>query len=113
MDRISGPASPPVGPSSPTPERRGGAGGNRQPSDDAVAVELRSFQASGETWYATLNLRSSGTVCRGFIAFHREDDPKVHRTADIFRERVAGEVRSKFRSFDEPALRAFLRSVRP
>lgn len=84
-----------------------------EPATDSFPVEVRSFEEGGVVWYATLSLYRAGDAWRGFIAFHRGPDTPVFRTAEIFREESAAEVRSRFRTFEPPALEAFLRSVRP
>lgn len=86
--------------------------GTVQDDPGVVEVDLRSFRSGDARWYATLSLFRGGRAWRGFITFHRGPDTSRLRTATIFREERRGEVRARFREFDEPALRAFLRSVR-
>lgn len=80
---------------------------------DPVTVEVRPVRHDAETWYASLNVAPGDDAWRGFIAFHRGPDSRTYRTADVFRETTADDVRSRFRGFDDEALRAFLRSVLP
>lgn len=89
----------------------------RAPDGDGAGsplpLEVRSFDDRGSVWYATLSLYRAEEAWRGFIAFHRGPETPILRTAEIFREESPAEVRSRFRAFEPPALRAFLRSVRP
>ncbi len=78
-----------------------------------VTVDVRRLDHGGETWYAGLSVVPDGPAWRGFITFHRGPESRSHRTADVFREESAGDVRARFWSFDQAALRAFLRSVLP
>lgn len=79
---------------------------------EAVEVDLRSFRSGDARWYATLSLFRGDRAWRGFITFHRGPDTSRLRTATIFREERREDVRARFKEFEEPALRAFLRSVR-
>lgn len=87
--------------------------GDPDSGPEPFPAETRTFEAGEAVWTATLGLYRDGDAWRGFIAFGREPDTRTLRTAEIFREESPEEVRSRFRSFEPPALRAFLRSVRP
>jgi hypothetical protein len=80
---------------------------------DPVMVDLRRIRSGPESWSAGLNLFRDGAVWRGFIEFHGETGATVVRTANIFREPSVAEIRSRFRSFENRTLQAFLRSVLP
>lgn len=82
-----------------------------------VMVESRPVPLSEGTWRAGLHLFREGGAWRGFITFRSPDaarsgDEEI-RTADIFREEEAEEIRERFLSFQDGTLEAFLRSVRP
>ncbi|MDX1566761.1 MAG: hypothetical protein R3223_03105 [Longimicrobiales bacterium] len=90
-----------------TPEGRAG-------DQESVPVETRTFIGGrGDEWRATLSLYRAKGAWRGLIRFRRERDDSNLCTAAIFREDDPEEIRGRFRSFDEPALEAFLRSVEP
>lgn len=78
-----------------------------------VTVEVRSVRYRGATWYASLDVTPTDDAWRGFISFRRDTDSPGYRTADVFREATAEDVRGRFRGFDDASLRAFLRSVLP
>lgn len=80
---------------------------------DPVAVELRTLEAAGERWYATLNVRKDEAGWWGHIAFHTAGSSRAFRTAEVFRETEASAVRGRFRELDPATLAAFLRSVLP
>lgn len=79
----------------------------------SLPMEARSFLVAGDRWYAVLGVYRARDAWGGSIRFHRGPDTPVHRTAGIFRGRDPVDVASRFRSFDDASLRAFLRSVRP
>lgn len=83
-----------------------------RPQEDSLPVEVRSVTVDGATWFATLSLFQAEGAWRGFLSFHRGSGTRMLRTAEIFREEGPEEIRHRFRSFDGPSLRAFLRSVR-
>ncbi|MFP3947551.1 MAG: hypothetical protein ACLFWG_02375 [Longimicrobiales bacterium] len=90
-----------------TPEGRAG-------DRESVPVESRTITGGdGVEWRAILSLYRAYGVWKGLIRFNRDDDARDLSTAAIFREDDPGEIRTRFRSFDEPALLAFLRSVQP
>lgn len=80
---------------------------------EPVAVELRTLEAGGECWYATLNVRKGEAGWRGHIAFHTAGLARAFRTAEVFREADGASVRARFRELDPATLAAFLRSVLP
>lgn len=88
------------------PEGTGDAAGS-------LPMEARSFLVADERWYAVLGVYRVRDAWGGSIRFHRGPDTPVHRTAGVFRGRDPVDVASRFRSFDDASLRAFLRSVRP
>jgi len=90
-------------------ERRPGG----DPELDGFPAEVRTFEVGDTSWQATLNLYRGGQAWRGTIAFQAGAGGAVHHTAEIFREESSEAVRARFREFDAPALRAFLRSARP
>ncbi len=71
------------------------------------------LEHAGRRWYAGLDLFRAGEGWRGAITFHAGDGGRIHRTGEIFRGETPDDLRERFRSFDEPTLRAFLRSVLP
>ena len=88
-----------------------------------VTVDLRHIEHDGESWIASLGIFRSPPEWRGFITFQteRRGDPAadtratraVLRTADVFVEARAEDVRERFRSFSADTLQAFLRSTLP
>jgi hypothetical protein len=87
-----------------------------------VTVERRRLEHAGHAWDAALAVFRAPPEWRGFITFHDEGDAEgaaareprpVHRTADIFVEARAEDVRDRFRSFSPDTLQAFLRSTLP
>jgi hypothetical protein len=88
-----------------------------------VTADLRHVEHDGESWVASLALFRDPPEWRGFISFHTEDrgNPtaatdgprRVHRTADVFIEARAEDVRDRFRAFSADTLQAFLRSTLP
>jgi hypothetical protein len=88
-----------------------------------VTVDLRHIQHDGHGWVASLGIFREPPEWRGFITFHETDqaDPAdgtqrprpTHRTADVFVEARAEDVRERFRSFSSDTLQAFLRSTLP
>jgi hypothetical protein len=88
-----------------------------------VAVDLRHIEHDGESWVASLGLFRAPPEWRGFITFQAEghadsaaETPRVrpvHRTADVFVEARAEDVRERFKSFSADTLQAFLRSTLP
>lgn len=91
----------------------GEAWGDVRDRPDPVAVELRTLDAAGERWYATLNVRKDEAGWRGHIAFHTAGSSRAFRTAEVFRETDGSAVRRRFRELDPGTLAAFLRSVLP
>ncbi|MDX1648195.1 MAG: hypothetical protein R3304_13700 [Longimicrobiales bacterium] len=79
-----------------------------------ATLELRSFRRGPRRWTARLRGFRDQDVWRGFIAFQgNEADGAVHRTAVIFREATAAELRDRFNGFESASLEAFLRSALP
>jgi hypothetical protein len=82
------------------------------PTVDAPAtMEARTLDVNGHPWIAQLRSFRDGVAWRGFIAFQDAHSRVVHRTAVIFREWTAAELRESFLSFEPAALVAFLRSA--
>lgn len=74
---------------------------------------VRPLVVRGRPWLAHLrSFRDSG-LWRGYISFEEGGSGRVHRTAAVFCEAGAGELRERFFSFEEAALEAFLRSSLP
>jgi hypothetical protein len=78
-----------------------------------MRVDARVVEHAGEEWRATLHLFRREEAWRGYIQFHRADEEKGLRTADIFREEAPEEVRERFLDCRPETLQAFLRSVLP
>lgn len=81
-----------------------------------VTVDTRPVEHAGTLWVAALALFREPPDWRGYIAFHCADAggaPPVHRTADVFVETRAEDVRRRFRAFSSETLQAFLRSTLP
>lgn len=84
------------------------------PTAEAPAtLEARSLRSVGRRWRVLLRTFREGDAWRGFMVFEDQDGGASHRTAPVFREGDPLELRERFRSFDLPALEAFLRSARP
>lgn len=78
-----------------------------------ATLERRLFDHAGQAWLADLrSFRDRGTW-RGYISFLGRRSGEVHRTALIFRESGAADVRERFLSFESAVLEAFLRSALP
>lgn len=88
-------------------------GRNAHPAPRATRADTRVLTYRGVLWYASLHLYPDHHGWRGFIAFHSPQRPEPLRTADIFHEINAAQVRDRFRSFEDETLKAFLRSVLP
>jgi hypothetical protein len=82
-------------------------------ADAPVTVESRDVSLAGRPWAAHLRSFREGGAWRGFIAFEDRLSSEVHRTALIFRESDAVDVRERFLSFEPRTLEAFLRSALP
>ena len=80
---------------------------------EPVTLEARFLPRSRGAWTARLRGFRDEDGWRGFIAFEDGQSGRVHRTALIFREPDAVELRSRFLSFESAALEAFLRSALP
>lgn len=82
-----------------------------------VTVDLRRVDHAGAAWVASLAVFREPPDWRGYISFHHADDAALarpaHRTADIFVEPSAEDVRRRFRAFSVDTLQAFLRSALP
>ncbi len=84
------------------------------PTADAPStMEVRSLEVHGRTWLAHLRSFRDAGLWRGYISFEEEGSGRVHRTAVVFCESNAGELRERFLSFEHAALEAFLRSALP
>lgn len=84
------------------------------PTADAPStMDARTVDFGGRPWLVRLcSFRDAG-VWRGYIAFEEGGSGRVHRTAAVFCEQGAQELRERFASFDSSALQAFLRSALP
>jgi len=79
-----------------------------------ATFDVRTFARDSVEWRACLRGFRDRDVWRGFIAFEdAESGDAVYRTALIFRESEASELRDRFRSFESGTLEAFLRSALP
>lgn len=78
-----------------------------------VTLEARYLERTQGAWTARLRGFRDEDGWRGFIAFEEAQSGRIHRTALIFREPDAVELRSRFLSFESAALEAFLRSALP
>ncbi len=87
--------------------------GPEAPDGESVAVDVRSFSATGEEWIGELQVRSVPAGWRGSLHFHRPGAAKSGCTGEVFRERDLTTLRERFRSLDTPTLQAFLRSSLP
>ena len=84
------------------------------PTADAPStMEVRALEVRGQPWIARLRSFREAGLWRGYIAFEEEGSGRVHRTAAVFCEADAGELRARFLSFEHAALEAFLRSALP
>lgn len=81
------------------------------PSKPAT-MGLRRLGRRAGSWTARLRGFRDGDVWRGFIAFEDESAADgVHRTALIFCEATASDLRDRFHGFESASLEAFLRSA--
>jgi len=84
------------------------------PTADAPStMEVRALEVRGKPWLARLRSFREAGLWRGYIAFEEEGSGRVHRTAAVFCEADAAELRERFLSFERAALEAFLRSALP
>jgi hypothetical protein len=84
------------------------------PTAEAPCTSMsREFVHGDRLWTAHLRSFRDRGAWRGFIAFEDSSSNRVHRTAPIFREPEADDVRQRFSSFEASALVAFLRSALP
>jgi hypothetical protein len=84
------------------------------PTADAPStMEVRPVILHGRSWLAHLCCFRHTGLWRGYISFEEEGSGRVHRTAAVFCESDPGELRERFRSFEQAALEAFLRSALP
>lgn len=84
------------------------------PTQEAPStMEARSLVVAGQKWIAHLRAFQEGGFWRAFISFEECGTGRLQRTASVFYERDAGELRDRFLSFEPEALRAFLRSALP
>ena len=74
---------------------------------------IRQLIVRGRSWLAHLRSFRDEGLWRGYISFEEEGSGRVHRTAAVFCEPGAGELRERFFSFEEGTLEAFLRSALP
>lgn len=98
----------------PLPHIEDEAWGRGDPSAPRTTrADTRVLTYRDTVWFASLHLYPDDHGWRGFIAFHSPQRPQPLRTADIFQEPTATQVRHRFHSFQEETLEAFLRSVLP
>ena len=64
-------------------------------------------------WLARLRTFREAGLWRGYISFEEEVSGRVHRTATVFCESRADELRERFVSVEQTTLEAFLRSALP
>jgi hypothetical protein len=84
------------------------------PTADAPStMEARSVGYAGRMWIAHLRAFREDGFWRAYISFEEAASGRVHRTAPVFYERDAKELRDRFLSFESGALQAFLRSALP
>jgi hypothetical protein len=76
-------------------------------------MESRSLEYGGRFWIAHLRAFREDAFWRAYVSFEECATGLVHRTAAVFYERDARELRERFLSFESPALQAFLRSALP
>ena len=76
-------------------------------------LEARTFELGQTSWLASLRGFRDDDAWRGFISFQESGSQTVHRTALIFREECASELRERFLTFEPTTLSAFLRSALP
>ncbi len=76
-------------------------------------MEARPLELAGAPWIAHLRAFQEGGFWRAFISFEECGTGRLHRTAPVFYERDAAELRDRFLSFEPAALQAFLRSALP
>lgn len=82
-------------------------------SESPSTMEVRPMTVRGRSWLAQLRSFREAGLWRGYISFQEEGSDRVHRTAAVFCEPGPGELRERFRSFENTALEAFLRSALP
>lgn len=82
-------------------------------SSPPVTVESRGMDLDGERWQASLNLFRRDEAWRGFIGFNPVGGETGVQTGEIFREEDPEEIRTRFLTFHNQTLQAFLRSVLP
>ena len=84
------------------------------PTADAPStMDVRTLEVHGRPWRAHLRSFREAGLWRGYISFEEEGSGRVHRTAAVFCESGAGELRERFLSFEHATLEAFLRSALP
>lgn len=76
-------------------------------------MDAREVRYGGRPWMARLRSFRDADLWRGYIAFEERGSGQVHRTATVFCEHRAHDLRERFASFDSSALEAFLRSALP
>jgi len=81
--------------------------------DAPTTMEARSVEYTGRMWIAHLRAFREDDFWRAYISFEETSSGRVHRTASVFYERDAKELRDRFLSFESGALQAFLRSALP
>lgn len=76
-------------------------------------MEVRAVTVRGRPWTAHLRSFRQDGLWRGYISFEDAGSGRTHRTAAVFCEQGASELRERFLSFEDAALEAFLRSALP
>ncbi|NJD19575.1 MAG: hypothetical protein FIA95_09890 [Gemmatimonadetes bacterium] len=76
-------------------------------------MAVRALEVHGRPWLAHLRSFREAGLWRGYISFEDEGSGRAHRTAAVFCESDAGELRERFLAFEHAALEAFLRSALP
>lgn len=74
-------------------------------------VETRVFRHGGRRWDSSLLVFREGEAWKGFLEFQEREGGPTYKTATIFREDSAAEVRLRFCDFSDDALSAFLLSA--
>jgi hypothetical protein len=78
-----------------------------------ASIGERGFLFESARWTAHLRGFRDDDAWRGYISFERPGSRPLHHTSVIFRESTACELRTRFSSFEDAALEAFLRSALP
>ena len=74
-------------------------------------IDTRAFRHGGRAWKVSLHVFREREAWRGFLEFEEKAGGPGYKTANIFREDSATQVRRRFEDFDDGTLSAFLLSV--